>query len=279
VELGHLAVDNVAAGLPSAAPESGTVAEAQALDTSEFANAGSGTSRSSNLTVSSSAAAQTPAQGRRWGLWLSLTLLGAAGAVALWYWQQGGFDEPDATPPAASLPEPTNDTHSRSGGVPEQPGAEKNAPAKEQRPRGTVGAPSGAEGSVPPVLQIDSLPEQGRMADAGADSRNVPEILAADHDRLGEHAATHRVRRLGKRGAAKNGREELPVAAAEKAADKPGKPTAVAVTPAPKGQAAPAGTPAPSPAADPAAPAAKPDCDPPWYFDAKGIQRAKPVCL
>lgn len=272
VELGHLAVDSVAAGLPSAAPDSGAVAEAQALDTSDFASVGSGTSRSSNLTVSSSAAAQTPARSRRWGLWLSLTVLGAAGAVALWYWQQGGFDESDATPPAASLPEPQNDVRSRSGSLPEQTGAEKNAPAKELG--GTGGAPSGVEGSVP-VLQIDSLPVQRHSTDAGADSTGPAEIVAVDHERGAEHASAHRLRRLGKRGAGKNGREELPVASADKST----KPTAVAATPPPKGQAAPEGASAPSPAADPAPPATKPDCDPPWYFDAKGIQRAKPVCL
>jgi serine/threonine-protein kinase len=277
VELGHLAVNSVAAGLPSATPESAAVAEAQTLDTSEFTNAGSGTSRSSNLTVSSSAAARTPAPGRRWGLWLSLTMLGAAAAVALWYWQQGGFDGPDATPPAASLPEPQNEVHSRSATVPEERAAEKNAMWKE---RGAGGAASRAEGSVPPVLQIDSLPEQRQhLADAGASSTDMPEILAADHDRQADHgadhASTHRVRRLGKRGAGTNGREELPISAAEK----PGKAASVAATPAPKGPAAPEGAPAPSPGTDPAAPSTKPDCDPPWYFDAKGIQRAKPVCL
>ena len=293
VELGHLAVDSAAAGLPSAAPESGVLAEAQALDTSDFANAGSGTSRSSNLTVSSSAAAQTPAQSRRLGLWLSLTLLGAAGAVALWYWQQGGFDGPDATPPAASLPEPSSDAHARSGTLPEQRGVEKNTPGKEQRSLGAGGASSDAEGSVPPVLQIDSLPEQGQhTADAGADSTASPDVSAAAHDRAaeraGDHSSTHRVRHLGKRAAGKSGRDELPVAAGEKAAtekaatEKSGRPTAIAATPGPLSQPvppAPAGAAAPSPKPDPGVPATKPDCDPPWYFDAKGIQRAKPVCL
>jgi hypothetical protein len=132
------------------------------------------------------------------------------------------------------------------------------------------------------VLQIDSLPEQAHhMADAGAESTDVSQVLAADHDRLaehpGEHSSTHRLRRLAKRGAGKNAREEVLVGSAEKVAtEKSGKPGAAAAPPATKGQAATAGAPGPSPAA---APATKPDCDPPWYFDAKGIQRAKPVCL
>jgi len=131
------------------------------------------------------------------------------------------------------------------------------------------------------VLQIDSLPEQGQhVADAGADSTGLSDVLAADHDRVAEHAgdhsSTHRVRRLGKHAAGKNGRDELPFAVMEKS----GRATDIAATPGPKGQPAPTGASAPSPAAvDPGAPATKPDCDPPWYFDAKGIQRAKPICL
>jgi serine/threonine-protein kinase len=279
VELGHLAVDSAAAGLPSAAPEAAATTEARALDSSDFANAGSGTSRSSNLTVSSSAAAQTPAQSRRWGLWLGLTLLGAAGTVALWYWQQGGFDGPDATPPAASLPEP-NEAHSRSGSLPEERGANHDPSGREQRSRGG----GGAAGGVPPVLQIDSLPEQGKHAsDAGAGSTEPTEI-SADHERLAEravdHSSTHRVRRPAKRGTGKNGREDVPLAGAEKLPpEKLGKTAPGAATSAPKGPTAPAGAAASSPAAEPAAPTTKPDCDPPWYFDAKGIQRAKPVCL
>jgi hypothetical protein len=131
------------------------------------------------------------------------------------------------------------------------------------------------------VLQIDSLPEQGQhVADAGANSTDLPEILAADHDRLaehgGDHSSPHRVRRPPKRGASKNGHEEVPVAATEKL----GKPGAVVTAPASKAPPVPAVAPAPPPpAAEPGVPAPKPDCEPPWYFDAKGIQRAKPVCL
>jgi serine/threonine protein kinase len=273
VELGHLTVTSSISGLPGAAPPAERVAEAQALDNSEFASAGSGTSRSSNLTVSSSAAAKQPGSGRRWGLWLSLCAFTAASGVALWYWQQGGFPFPFEElelPSAASLPEPPAETRAT-------PGQEKHR----------AGGPPGAEeGSVPPVLQIDSLPEQAEppVADAGFEEPEAAPGLGLDH--AGEHPATstHRVRRWGKRGSGKTAREEPAVVAAEKSAK-----SAAAPATAPKSladmpgnassgsnsvQGSPPGTGRTgTPGSD------KAECDPPWYTDAKGIQKIKPVCL
>ena len=273
VELGHLSVTGTLSGLPSSAPLEPVAAEAQGLDISGFANAGSGTSRSSNLTVSSSAAGKQPGTSRRWGLWLSLCAFGAASAVALWYWQQGGlaFEQADATPSAASLPEPPSEAHSST----------PNA-AREGRPSASA---RGVEGGAPPVLKFDSLPEQADLPDAGAEEVEPTPGLGLDH--AGEHAgaSTHRVRRAGKRGPGKNAREEPPV-----------------VVPVEK-SAGPAATPSNSPnnapgapgnvssgGNDPASPGSskvgasnpgtnKGECDPPWYIDAKGIQKIKPVCL
>jgi hypothetical protein len=298
VELGHLAVTTNISGLPGGAlrPER-AAAEAQGLDTSEYANAGSGTSRSANHTVSSAAARQAGTS-RRWGLWLSLCVFGGAAAVALWYWQHGGFpfdmlvDMLAPTPSAASLPEPPGEARALSG--------------KEPSERRSGSSAGGAGGSVPPVLQIDSLPEQTDLPDAGAEQ---PEPTPGSGlERAAEHAgpATHRGRRGGKRGTGKSGREEpaplvVPAEKSAKSAAPPANPAStVAATPgntspdgrgqgraensrAENSRAGSSGTGGSNPgsgdvgAGNP--PPNKADCEPPWYIDAKGIRKLKPVCL
>jgi serine/threonine protein kinase len=278
VELGHLVVSNGSVGLPngaSAREPTVAAAEPQALDTSEFANAGSGTSRSSNLTVSSSAAARQPGAARRWGFWISLSLFGAALAVALWFWQQGAFEQqPDATPRAASLPEPPTETRSPS----------ENAPLGKPSPERTRG--TGGPEAVPPVLEIDSLPEQADLPDAGVESEPAPPS-EGEHvsDRAPDHpgASTHRVRRYARRGLGKGGREEASLLVpAEKNAG-----AAATASSTDEGKASdaklsdgrpPEGAAGAKPITPGLAPA-KSDCDPPWYIDAKGIKRLKLLCM
>jgi eukaryotic-like serine/threonine-protein kinase len=260
VELGHLAVGGPLSGVPMAAPPAAPAAFGDpnaSLDTSDFANAGSGTSRNSNLTVSSSAATRQPSTSRRVGVWLGLSACGAAAAAAIWYWQQGGFGEAGSAPSAASLPEPAGET--------------QVAPSKEPQPRSGTPSPS-PEGSAPPLLEIDSLPERADAPDAGLHGEAATET-GDEHG-----ASTHRVRRAGRRGAGRNAHEDAPITPpAEKngksgpgarAADANGvvDPTAAekAATPVKPGEAA--------------APA-KAECNPPWYIDTMGIRRIKPVCL
>ncbi|MEO8178130.1 MAG: serine/threonine-protein kinase [Deltaproteobacteria bacterium] len=313
VELGHLSVSGTIVGLPSGVPapdRTPATADAHALDTSDFAKAGSGTSRSSNLTVSSSAATKQPGAQRRWGLWVSLCAFGAAAAVALWYWQQGGFEQLlDATPRAVSLPEPPGEPspsgNSTSGN------ATSDTPSRE---RSGVHGSGGAEGSVPPVLEIASLPEQAAdQPDAGAGPDPAPgsELEHAGDPALSHSgSSTHRVRRAGKRGIGKGAREEPVLVPAENtaagaASASSGSPSLVGgqitgqlTRRRPTGgqitgsqitgsqltgsKLTTGGKPAENAQAKPAAPPTTPnksECDPPWYIDAKGIQKIKPVCL
>lgn len=281
VELGHLAVSSGRLGLPSGVPL--PQAMAPALDTADLGSAGSGTSRSSNLTVSSSAAAQQPGSARRWGLWVTLCGCGAAAALGLWYWQQGGFEnQVDATPSAAPLPEPPGERRSSSGN-----GTSGKLAPQRNGVHGSGGEPSttAAEGSLsPPVLQIDSLPEQADLPDAGATPDPASDV-EPDHagERAVNHAgaSTHRVRRYGKRGAGRSAREESALvvpaektaaaAAGSSGAGKPSGGNAAQKTPENPAASQPPATALPSPT--------KSECDPPWYIDAKGIQKIKPVCL
>jgi serine/threonine-protein kinase len=302
VELGHLSVSGTMVGMPSGVPapdRTVAAADAQALDTSDFANAGSGTSRSSNLTVSSSAATKQPGAQRRWGLWVSLCAFGAAAAVALWYWQQGGFEQLlDATPRAASLPEPPGEPPPSASAT--SASATSGTPSRE----GSVPGSGGAEGSVPPVLEIASLPEQAaERPDAGAEPDPAPgsELEPAGDPALSRAgSSTHRVRRSGKRGTAKGAREETSVlvpaennAAGAASASSGGpsltggqlagrRPTGSQITGSPITGGKPADNALEKPGGKPGAPPTAPnksECDPPWYIDAKGIQKIKPVCL
>lgn len=253
VELGHLAIVQPSA---APAPESATVAEVQALDNSDFANAGSGTSRSSNLTVSSSAATQQSSTSRSPWLWVALCSCAAAAAVAVWYWQRGGF-QLDATPTPASMPDPPSES---------SPPPSRGAGAGERLGSGVQEKPQ------PPVLEIASLPERA-AADAGAEPAEEGEASASDP----ADVRTLRGRRNRRGGgqaekngkAAASGRAE-PAAAGERVL-------------ADKGTSGKRenGKEKVAPEASPDKPAGPPkaDCEPPWYIDAKGIQRLKPKCL
>jgi eukaryotic-like serine/threonine-protein kinase len=295
VELGHLSVSGTILGLPSGVPApdpTPSTADARALDTSEFANAGPGTARSSNLTVSNSAATKQSGPTRRWGLWISLTAFGAAVAVALWYWRQGGFaDLPDASPSAVSLPEPrgerTPSGNATSGNVTSgQSSAQGNSvhgSNGEAQGKAEAQGNGATEANVPPVLEFDSLPEQTVLPDAGAEPKRVVPSSELEHsaEPALDRSSTHRVRRSGKRGAAKGAREESSlVVPAEKnttaASASSGNTTPGAS--GPRGSTAAENAAAAKPVSVPTAPS-KSECDPPWYIDAKGIQKIKPVCL
>lgn len=242
-----------------AQPASGPRDAAPVADASDLANAGSAASRSSHLTVSSSAEANEPSPARRRAvLFCLLGCAAAALAVALWHWQQGGFDEPahHQPSPAANLPEPPTDV--RTVPTPEP------APSPSSAPPGKAAAEPGG-GAPPPVLQIDSLPVQAEAADAGA-----PDDPSHGEGREHRTATPHRAKRAGKRPPAK----PAPGVRAEVAAALTREPKSSA---APSSPAAATNAPAGAPKTAPVAP--KPECDPPWYIDAKGIQRFWPKCL
>ncbi|MEY4550839.1 MAG: hypothetical protein RL685_7034, partial [Pseudomonadota bacterium] len=188
VELGHLVSVQ-----PSAAPvpDSASANEARALDSSDFANAGSGTSRSSNLTVSSSSTTRQPGTARSMWLWLALCSCAAAAAAGFWYWQQGGFHL-DATPSPASLPEPPVESPSGKGA-----GAGERSGSKHQD-----------ELAQPPVLEFESLPEQVEP-DAGAEPSSE-----AESDSTESLGAPPQRGRRHRRGAPRGAGEKAELAAA-----------------------------------------------------------------
>ncbi len=230
VDLGHVGVPIVGSTAPDA-PAPLARAVTQSLDPSDFANAGSATSRSS-MTVTSSAAAPTHSFARQLGFTVLLGALGAAIAAGVWYWQDGRFDDPDSHPSPAALPEP--------------PGADSRLPTREPARRGSLGATRDGAGAPPPLLQIDSLPEQSRRPDAGA---------VATAPRARAPGAPPQGRRAGGRRAAPPRPSPAP-ARPEPAVPAPGESSDTAITPA-----------------------ASQECSIPWYVDAKGIQRIKPKCL
>lgn len=208
---------------------------------------GSNTSRSS-MTVTSSAAAPAHPLARQVGLAVLLGALGAAIVAGVWYWQEGHFDAygPDtgeALPDALSA-EPGGSN--RPSAAPAESDPEPDIPdAPESASPSLTGEPS-ASGANAPVLEVESLPER---ADAGAasDSKQAP---------LPRAAPTH-VRRTGaKRTASRSGTAAAPPVPAQR--EKP---------------------PVSGAANEGAAPPVNSECSPPWYIDAKGIQRVKPKCL
>ncbi|HTV22066.1 MAG TPA: protein kinase [Polyangiaceae bacterium] len=223
VDLGHVGPGAAAA----AAAELIGPASARSFAPAEppdLAGMGSSTSRSSTLTVSSSAAVNATTTVRQLLFALLIGALGVAVVGGVWYWQQHTLDEADGRPSPASLPEPA-DTPTGSA---RDPG------------RGSSAAPD--NGTPPPMVEVDSLPETDEAPDGGT------MIAGADPSRGG---VPSRARRAGKR----------PAHTAR----------VNAATPPPK---------APRPATPITAPAAQnPECSPPWYIDAKGIQRLKPKCL
>jgi serine/threonine-protein kinase len=126
--------------------------------------------------------------------------------------------------------------------LPDPPSDVAASPSREPV-RGATPPPDHA-GAPPPVVEIDSLPETREGADAGT---IAGAIAGSDPAR---NLTPGRNRRAGKR---------------------PSHTARASAVSTPKGVRAPAAP------ADPAA--QNPECSPPWYFDAKGIQRLKPKCL
>jgi serine/threonine protein kinase len=218
----------------------------------DAAGNGSSTSRSSNLTVSSSAAVRSSGMSRPLGFALLFLGCGMA-ALAFWYWQQGGFDDAESGTAPAAHPEPTPELRS--------------APSAEpKRSRLPDDKPSTLGGAPPPVLSVDALPEERDVPDGGTTSRSDE---GGELDRVaGAHHVHHGIPR------------RLPAKLAP-APPPAGMPHLSSSPPPPPPRATAA---AASPAAPPgdkqgAAVPGKPECEPPWYIDPKGIRRLKPQCL
>jgi len=184
----------------------------------------SATSRSSTLTVSSSAAANASTTVRQLFFALMIGALGVAIVGGIWYWQQHGLDEADGRPSPAALTEPSDAL----------------TPARNPS-RGGTAAPD--DGTPPPMVELDSLPESEEAPDGGA------MVAGADP---GKGGVSGRSRRAGRRPNHNTAR-----ASASAPPPKVLRPAAVA----------------------PASTAETPECSPPWYIDAKGIRRLKPKCL
>jgi eukaryotic-like serine/threonine-protein kinase len=215
VDLGHVGPSAAAAAAAElGAPPSSRSFAPTAPEPMEPATAGSATSRSSNLTVSSSAAAGSSTTLRQIVFAL---LVGACAALAggVWYWRQHADDDLAGAPTPVSLPAPN---------------AEVEPPARESVRGGTSVRDNGVP---PPVVEVDSLPETRDGADAGvAPGRGV----------AGDRRPVRRLVPPARAAASARAREVVPTAATE-----------------------PVGS--------------NPECSPPWYIDAKGIQRLKPKCL
>lgn len=198
----------------------------------DLATSGSATSRASNLTVTSSAAANNATTVRQIVIALLLGAFGVAVVGGIWLWKQRAFDTAEGVPPSAALPEP---------------------PTAHPSPRN--GALAADDSIPPPVVEIDSLPESTDIPDGGTAT------LAAPGTERVKSAGPSRIRRAGKRAKHTARASSAPPAAK---ASRPPLPAAAG--------------PAPS-VPPPAVAAPNPECSPPWYIDAKGIQRLKPKCL
>ncbi len=238
-DLGHVGINAFASsGLELGSPPSSR-SMTPTGDAADLANAGSGTtSRSSSLTVSSSATASSASVARQVVLTLFLGALGATIVGGVWYWREHGIEDAASGASPATLPEPAADSRA--------------LPSREPPRGGTLRAPD--NGAVPPVLEIESLPEKREVADGGVEP-------AAGAAPARPHTERARARRPGRRAY----RQPPPPAA----------------PPPPRSTRAPGGAPAgPASGSDDKSQAApNPECAPPWYIDAKGIQRLKPKCL
>jgi serine/threonine-protein kinase len=239
VDLGHVGM-HAAMALPDnvPAPNSHRL-DQRSSDPPDLVNAGSGTHRASNLTVSSTATATPHSFARQVGLTVLLGVLGAAAVAGAWYWQQHNLADPDSNVSPAALPDPPTEV------------------AASPEKAGRAAAPEEKDGVVPPVLQIDSLPEHNPDASMGS------RAAAALSLRAGPPAPRFRRGRRGAPGPVHN------------------PPRVEAPTPPNKPEPATAAAPATAaPEAKPLVPLPpKSECEPPWYIDAKGIQRLKPKCL
>jgi len=208
-------------------------------------------------------------------LGFALLFLGCGLAVAaFWYWQQGGFDDLESNPSPAALPTTS---------LPDGRAVPSAEPQRRARPseRGPSPDPGAA---APPVLHIDTLPEQRDVSDAGVRIGARAEEADVDRSNPGHHW-----RRLPKHGPSKLSptgpgaplaqapEGSVPVAprasGLPSTADKPSPPGTPVAVPAAPASASSGAKPSPPGAAG------KPECEPPWYIDGKGIQRLRPKCL
>jgi serine/threonine protein kinase len=228
VDLGHVgpAASSAAASAEFVGPAS-TRSFVPSSDAAELSASGSATSRSSNLTVNSTAAYAGHSTFRQIvvALFLGAVAVGVLGGV--WYWQQHVFEDSDPGPSTATLPAPPADVA---------------APPSREPVRGATPAADNG-GTPPPMVEIDSLPETTDETDAGAGA-----LAGVEH---GRNLSPTRNRRAGRRA---NHALRTGAAAPSKGAR--------------PGLTAPADS-----------SAQNPECSPPWYVDAKGIQRLKPKCL
>lgn len=231
VDLGHVSMNGGGDLSPPSSRSPSRDSFVHPVDAADVGNAGSGTSRASNLTVSSSAAATQHTMARQLGMAALVGMLGAAILGGAWFWQQRAGVDRASTPSPAALSEP--------------PG---NAVPTVEPP--STGATQDSSATAPPVVEIDSLPMHRATPDAGV----RPGHATASTERSAP--APPRVRRAGRR--------------------PPPRPTPPRVeTPLPlRGKSDVAAT-----SEDKAPTGTKPECAPPWYIDAKGIQRVKPMCL
>jgi serine/threonine-protein kinase len=171
VDLGHVGPSAVAASAELVGPASTRSFSPAPAEPplGDLGTSGSATSRSSNLTVSSSAAASATTTLRQIMFALLVGAVGVAIIGGIWYWQQRALDGTDGGPSPASLPEPP-------GEVPTSPEPKRTSPTNPGNVSPTGGPPGGAtpggtaadEAAPPPMVEIDSLPETTDDADAGA---------------------------------------------------------------------------------------------------------------
>jgi serine/threonine-protein kinase len=248
VDLGHVGIYASGVAASDLVTPASSRSSTQSADGGELLSAGSATTHSSNLTVTSAAAAARQSMARQLAFTLLVGACGAAIVGAMWFWQQRSAITPDAGRSPAALPEPPAESHSNL------------TPEPEPSPRGERAGSEKEAAVPPPVLEIESLPEQAEAADAGAAR---PAAVRAPPAGRALHAS--RNRKAGKRGPRSAANPPRAEGAAPPASGKDAR-LAPALAPVETGDKATTEAP-------------KSECEPPWYIDAKGIQRLKPKCL
>jgi eukaryotic-like serine/threonine-protein kinase len=175
-DLGHVGPGASAAASAELAGPASARAFLPATEAAELASTSSLTSRSSNLTVTNTAAYASHSTFRQIVVALLLGAVGVGIIGGIWYWQQHVFEDSDPGPSTAMLPEPP---------------ANESATSARDPARGAAPAPDHG-GAPPPMVEIDSLPETTDGADAGAPSG----ALAAEQRR---NLVPPRNRRAGSR--------------------------------------------------------------------------------
>jgi eukaryotic-like serine/threonine-protein kinase len=250
VDLGHVGIYASGVSTSDLVSPPSSRSLPQGSDGGELSSAASATTHSSNLTVTSTAASARQSMARQLAFTLLVGACGAGLVGAMWFWQQRNAITPDTDRSPAVLPEPPAESHSNL--TPE--------PARSARPE--RGGPEKEAVLPPPVLEIESLPEQAEAADAGAARPAAVRSPAAAWRALHPPSRNRKGGKRGLKSAASPARAEgAPPAAAGKDARVP--PALIPVEATEK----------------PASDAPKSECEPPWYIDPKGIQRLKPKCL